>query len=109
MMINSFLHMQASSYTTTNISFSTHLHSVVAHFASLGPVARLYLLKTRTLGRLLRLLLTYNNSAQLPGNSADEMNFMYDKMPLYEISYTAPDHDPGNNNISTNEEQKKNH
>jgi hypothetical protein len=40
-----------------NFEFSSSLHAVIAHFADLGPEARLYLLKTKTLSRLLRILL----------------------------------------------------
>lgn len=56
-LINSFLHYQTSLHLLQNFEFSSNLHAVIAHFASLGPEARLYLLKTRTLSRLLRLLL----------------------------------------------------
>lgn len=60
------------------VSFTAHLHAVVAHFASLGPIARHYLLKSRTLARLLRILLTHNNSApNLPNTPINEAQFMY--------------------------------
>ena len=62
-LINAFIHFQHSGHLKANISTSTHLHAVVSHFAALGPASRHYMLKTRQLGRLLRLLLTYNNSA----------------------------------------------
>ena len=35
-LINSFLHYQTSEHLSQNVSFSQHLHAVVAHFASLG-------------------------------------------------------------------------
>ena len=85
-LINSFLHFQTSTYVHQNLIFSSHLQGVVAHFASLGPIARQYLLKTRTLARLLRYLLTYNNSApNLPPSQTNEQAFMYNAMPLIEI------------------------
>lgn len=56
-LINSFLHYQTSEHLLQNFEFSSNMHAVIAHFASLGPETRLYLLKTRTLSRLLRMLL----------------------------------------------------
>jgi len=48
----------------SNFEFSSNLHAVIAHFADLGPEARLYLLKTKTLNRLLRILLQNTISPQ---------------------------------------------
>ena len=75
-LINSFLHYQTSAHLSANVSFSQHLHAVVAHFASLGPVARQYLLKMHTLSRLLRILLSYNSSATLPREQINEDTIM---------------------------------
>ena len=84
-LINAFLHYQTSPHLHANVSFSQHLHAVVAHFASLGPIARQYLLKTHTLSRLLRILLTYNNSASLPPEQVNESALMHAKLPLIEV------------------------
>lgn len=56
-LINAFLHFQTSQDVLDNWHYTSNLHGVVSHFANLGPWARLYLLRTRTLSRLLRLLL----------------------------------------------------
>ena len=63
-LINAFLHYQTSEHLLLNFEFSSNLHAVIAHFARLGPETRLYLLKTRTLSRLLRLLLQNTISPQ---------------------------------------------
>ena len=82
MFINSFLHYQGSPALLQNFAMSIHLHSVVYHFAELGPIARLYLLKTKTLGRLTRMLLQNNNLA------AQEVgNFMQQFIPLFQLDY----------------------
>lgn len=86
-LINSFLHFQTSPLVDAHSVFTQHLHAVVAHFAGLGPVARNYLLKTRTLARLLRILLSYNNSQpNLPPSHTNEASFMYQNLPLIEIA-----------------------
>lgn len=84
-LINSFLHFQTSPYMLSNISFSQHLHGVVAHFANLGRIARNYLLKTRTLPRLLRLLLTYNNSANLPPEQVSDDIILNTRVPIIDV------------------------
>ena len=65
-LINALLHYQTSSNLFQNMTFSGHLHAVVGHFAGLGTIARRYLLKTRTVGRLLRVLLSHSGSVNLP-------------------------------------------
>ena len=80
--INSFLHWQGSPELIHNFAMSIHLHSVVFHFAELGPIARLYLLKTKTLGRLTRLLLQNNQLS-----SKDVGEHMHRLVPLYQFDY----------------------
>jgi len=60
-LINSFLHFQASAQLLEKLQISSYFHSLISHFASLGPVARLYLLKTGTLNRQLQIF--FNNSS----------------------------------------------
>ena len=55
-LINSFLHFQVSNEMLQNFAISSIFQSVICHFSELGPVARLYLLKTKTLNRLLRIV-----------------------------------------------------
>lgn len=69
----------------SNVNFSTHLHSVVAHFAELGPEARRYLLKMRTLGRLLRTLLAMQNISEVTKEPHDEAEALNQLMPLIQV------------------------
>jgi len=55
--INSVLHLQTSKYYQQKSVFCAQFHQLLSHFAELGKGARLYLLKTKTLGRLLRTFL----------------------------------------------------
>jgi len=55
--INSVLHLQTSKYYHQKAMFCAQFHQLLSHFAELGKGARLYLLKTKTLGRLLRTFL----------------------------------------------------
>ena len=80
-MINSFLHFQISENVLHNFDFSSSLHSVLSHFSDLGPEARLYLLKTKTLSRMLRLLL---QNTITPG----EVNYLNQMMPVLEVVRT---------------------
>ena len=106
--INAFLHIQSSSLLQSSVNFSHHLNAFIAHFASLGPVARLYLLKTRTFARQLKLLLTYNNSANLPQPQVDEAETMYEKVPLIEVMRDDSEHGGGylTPNMMVGNEQK---
>ena len=94
-LINAFLHLQTSPYLQQYIVFTGHLHAVVSHFASLGAIARNYLLKTKTLNRLLRILLTHNGSANLPQAPQSDTTFMIENLPLIEISRDPEEEETG--------------
>lgn len=55
---------------------------MVSHFADLGPVARLYLLKTNTMGRLLKIFLTNQLTPQSEGGHLTR------KVPLFQLTYS---------------------
>jgi len=52
----------------------------------LGPTARLYLLKTGSLSRLLRILLNFSHGgSSVPPSNNNDNQMMHDLMPLIEI------------------------
>jgi len=51
--INSLLHLQSSKWMMDKLDFSSQFHQLLSHFAELGRGSRVYLLKCKTLGRLL--------------------------------------------------------
>lgn len=59
--INSAIHMSTSHYLLTKNKLCAAFWRVFDNFARLGTEARLYLLKTKTLGRFLDLFLNYSN------------------------------------------------
>jgi hypothetical protein len=79
--MNAFLHFQISNELIQNFSISSSLHSVVSHFAELGSVARLYLLKMKTLNRLLKIVV----QNRLPSQDVETMS---DLVPLYQTSFS---------------------
>lgn len=79
-LINSFLHFQVSNELIQNFAISSSLHSVISHFCDLGPVARLYLLKMKTLNRLLKIVV----QNRLPSQDVETMS---DLVPLYQIAF----------------------
>lgn len=93
-MINSMLHLQTSPLVIERFLMTAQFQSLIAHFANLGPIARLYLLKTSTLSRLLRLLfinctiktgLTAFQAAQF-ACEFDQEGTLAKKAPLFTIS-----------------------
>ena len=62
MFINSLIHLSVSSHVCRNLLLSAQFFQVFAHFAELGETANLYLLKSKTLGRLLDLMLNGDGS-----------------------------------------------
>lgn len=55
-MINSFIHLGVSPHYFFNSRLSAQFQQVFAHFAEAGPATRLYLLKTKHVGRALDIL-----------------------------------------------------
>jgi len=55
--INSFIHFSTSNHASKHHYMTGQFYMVFGHFAALGKVARLYLLKNKTLGRLLDIFL----------------------------------------------------
>ena len=54
---------------------------MVAHFAELGPQARIYLLRMKTMNRLLRIVI---QSQLLPS----DVEYMQDLVPLYHTAFS---------------------
>lgn len=54
--INSFLHFQSSPLILERFLLTAQFHSLIGHITTVGPMTRLYLLKTGALSRMLRLL-----------------------------------------------------
>ena len=56
-LMNSFIHMSTSSYCLRNFKMTGQFWSIFSNFSVLGDQARLYLLQTGTLGRLIDIFL----------------------------------------------------
>lgn len=52
-MLNSFIHLSVSPHCFANMRLSGQFFQVFAHCAEVGELTRLYLLKTRCIGRML--------------------------------------------------------
>jgi hypothetical protein len=73
-MINSFLHIHSSPYILERFLITSQFHALIDHFADLGPLCRLYLLKTGTLARYLRLLFAnFNTKTGMSSAAAQQM------------------------------------
>ena len=55
--MNSFIHMSTSSHCLRKFNMAGQFWSIFSNFSMLGDQARLYLLQTRTLGRLIDIFL----------------------------------------------------
>lgn len=55
--INSLIHLSVSAHILRNLHLTGQFYQVFAHFAELGESSKLYLLKSKTLGRLLDVML----------------------------------------------------
>ena len=83
--------MSTSNYLLTKNKFSAALWRVFDNFARLGTEARLYLLKTKTLGRFLDLFLNYSNYEGCSFTEQECMKFqkqfrddeLREKVPLF--------------------------
>lgn len=79
-LVNALLHFQASSHLFERFLLTAQFHSLIGHFANLGPLARHYLLKTGTLGRLLRVLfINCNSKVGLTGPMAAQFALEFDQ------------------------------
>ena len=56
-LMNSFIHMSTSIHLRRNAKMAGQFWAVFANFSMLGDQARLYLLQTKNLGRLIDVLL----------------------------------------------------
>lgn len=83
LLINSFLHLQVSKLAIHRILQCSMFHSVINHFAELGSIARLYLLKTKTMSRLLHIFLNTKNGSSYHSNE----RFMTNKIPLFKLDF----------------------
>jgi hypothetical protein len=54
-MINAFIHLNVSAHYFKNQALCGQFYQVFAHFAELGEQARSYLLKCKTVGRMIDL------------------------------------------------------
>ena len=60
-LINSFIHMSTSIHLLKNFKMTDQFWQLFSNFSLLGDRARLYLLKTKTLGRFIDYLLNLSN------------------------------------------------
>lgn len=93
--INSFLHFQSSPLILERFLLTAQFQALIGHFATIGPMTRLYLLKTGTLSRMLRLLfvnpttrvgLTPSQAVALAGEF-DHDSILSKKVPLFQLNH----------------------
>lgn len=113
-LINSFIHLSTSAYLLSRFRMSGQFWSVFSNFSMLGDRARLYLLQTQTLGRLLDILINLAPDNFFPMQLVENYKFMFRdeclrfRVPLY--VYTKPNFlgiDPERSNVQVSSQERK--